>query len=83
MTSTKEDQSHINRRIIVFLQKIIYSKLDPHKESIDTKTYFVSKLLTLVGPSNVVAVAPCPIISAKFSFENFHQLTFSESDKYS
>ena len=86
MTPAKEDQVRVNLRIVAFLQKIIFYKTSPHithKESIDTKTYFISRLLTLVGSGNVVAMAPYPIISAKFSLENSQQINFSKSEKVS
>ena len=76
MTSPKEYQVSGNRRINVFLQKIIFSKhvsYITHKENIDTKTYFISRLLTLADLNNVVAMATCPIISTNFSLENFHE----------
>ena len=41
-----------------------------HKERIDTKNYFILRLLTLVGPNNLVAMAACQIISAKFLLDN-------------
>ena len=74
MLSPKEYQVSGNRRINVFLQKIIFSKhisYITHKENIDTKTYFISRLLTLADLNNVVAMATCPIISTNFSLKTF------------